>query len=268
MSRQTVNLDSRCMDEHSQPPAPRSWLAAPRGFLPARRSLLQAALLAPWLGLAACSDRPEAVPPHGSHLALPRFFTDAERRFVDAATARLIPDGEDGLGARGAAVTFFIDRQLAGKFGQAADWYMQGPWADGMPGQGYQSRLTPAQVYRAAIGAIEARCQQAHGGQRFAELAGAQQDEWLTTLEHGQVKLDGVDAKTFFQLLLQNTKEGFLSDPMYGGNRGFAGWRLIGFPGPRYNYVADITRYGRRYPLPTVGLLGRDGSLIRIAPAT
>ena len=237
------------------------WSGAPHGFMRSRRCLLQAALLAPLATLTACSERSTGKP---SVARARTFFTDAERRFVDAATARMIPDGEDGLGARGAAVAFFIDRQLAGSFGQATDWYMQGPWHDGTPSQGYQSRLTPAGVYRAAIAAIDRRCAHDHGGKPFADLSGELQDQWLGALEQGQVELPDVSAKTFFHLLLQNTKEGFLSDPMYGGNRNFAGWRLIGFPGPRYNYVADITRHGQRYTLPTVGLLGRDGSLIRI----
>lgn len=64
-------------------------------------------------------------------------------------------------------------------------------------------------------------------------------------------------------MLWQNTQEGFLADPMYGGNRGFAGWKLIGFPGPRYNYVEEITQYGKPYPLPPVGILGRDGTRMR-----
>jgi gluconate 2-dehydrogenase gamma chain len=67
-----------------------------------------------------------------------------------------------------------------------------------------------------------------------------------------------VPAKEFFKILWSNTQEGFLADPEYGGNRGFAGWKLIGFPGPRYNYVAEIEQYGKRYEEPTVGLLGRD----------
>lgn len=50
---------------------------------------------------------------------------------------------------------------------------------------------------------------------------------------------------------------------MYGGNRGFAGWKLIGFPRPRYNYVEEITQYGKPYPLPPVGILGRDGTRMR-----
>ncbi len=60
-------------------------------------------------------------------------------------------------------------------------------------------------------------------------------------------------------MLLQNTVEGFLADPMYGGNRDFIGWKLIGFPGPRYDYTDEIEQYNKRYTLPPVGILGRDG---------
>jgi gluconate 2-dehydrogenase gamma chain len=48
---------------------------------------------------------------------------------------------------------------------------------------------------------------------------------------------------------------------MYGGNRKFAGWKLIGFPGPRYNYVQEITQYGKRYTRPTIGLTGYTGTI-------
>jgi gluconate 2-dehydrogenase gamma chain len=50
---------------------------------------------------------------------------------------------------------------------------------------------------------------------------------------------------------------------MYGGNRNFVGWKLIGFPGPRYNYVAEIDQYGKHYAMPTIGLLGRDGTRVK-----
>jgi gluconate 2-dehydrogenase gamma chain len=50
---------------------------------------------------------------------------------------------------------------------------------------------------------------------------------------------------------------------MYGGNRNFAGWKLVGFPGPRYNYVSEIEQYGKPYTLPTVGILGRNGALLK-----
>jgi gluconate 2-dehydrogenase gamma chain len=30
-------------------------------------------------------------------------------------------------------------------------------------------------------------------------------------------------------------KEGFFADPIYGGNRDMVAWRMIGYPGARYN---------------------------------
>jgi len=35
----------------------------------------------------------------------------------------------------------------------------------------------------------------------------------------------------FFNALLQITMEGFFADPMYGGNRNMAGWKMVGYPG-------------------------------------
>lgn len=165
-------------------------------------------------------------------------------------------------------MTFFIDSQLAGSFGKAETWYMKGPWADGTKQQGYQSRLAPAAMYRAAIADIDAHCRSTYTGKTFAAIAPADQDQVLHGLEKGDIKLPGLaadetSAKDFFDFLWKNTKEGFLSDPMYGGNRNFAGWRLIGFPGPRYSYLTEITAYGKPYALPPVGLLGCNGLLIK-----
>ena len=227
-----------------------------------RRSLLKAAaLMLPAASVLGCSKRDagqsEAVARSQEAAAAPKFFTAEECAFIDAATERLIPDQEDGLGAKGAAVTVFIDRQLAGPYGRAERWYMQGPWEDGIKEQGYQLKLTPAELYRTAIRDIDAWCRKQHGG-AFVSLPGADQDSVLHGLENGDVQLVDVPSKVFFTTLWNNTIEGFLADPMYGGNRGFAGWKLVGFPGPRYNYVAEIEQYGKPYTMPTVGIRGRD----------
>ncbi len=185
------------------------------------------------------------------------FFNSAEAAFIDAAIARLIPADVLGPGALEAGVTQFIDHQLAGPFGRAADWYMEGPWSDGTAEQGYQRQRTPAEVYRAAIAAIDEHTRKSLG-KAFAALSRAEQDDLLHTLEEGKPDLGDVSAKTFFTLLWQNTQEGFFADPIYLGNQDFAGWKLIGYPGPRYNYDGAIRRFGQAYPLPTVGLMGRD----------
>jgi gluconate 2-dehydrogenase gamma chain len=44
-------------------------------------------------------------------------------------------------------------------------------------------------------------------------------------------------AESFFHNLRRHTAEGFFSDPVYGGNRGLVGWKLVGFPGPQRAYT-------------------------------
>jgi len=185
------------------------------------------------------------------------WFTEAEAAFVTAAVGRLIPADELGPGAVEAGVPVFIDRQLAGPYGRGERWYMQGPWGPGTSTQGWQTRLTPAGMYRAAIRSIDAVVAREGKAATFARLAVADQDALLKTLESGDARLDGVDAKDFFQQLLQNTLEGFWSDPIYGGNRDMAGWKLIGFPGARYDHSDFVARHGEKYPLPPVGIRGR-----------
>jgi gluconate 2-dehydrogenase gamma chain len=185
------------------------------------------------------------------------FFSPEEASFIDAAVSRLIPNDELGPGAKEAGVTTFLDRQLAGDFGNADRWYMLGPWQKGDKSQGYQSRLTPAQLYRAAIKEIDAHCREKFSGKAFAELSGDQQDDVLKGLEKGDIKLQGADAAAFFTAFLQNTIEGFFSDPIYGGNRDMAGWKLIGFPGARYDYRPYVDKHGEKLNLPPVGIKGR-----------
>ena len=185
------------------------------------------------------------------------WFTEPEAAFITTAVARLIPADELGPGAVEAGVPTFIDRQLAGPYGRGERWYMQGPWSPGLPTQGYQTRLTPAGVYRAAIRAIDAAVVRESRGGSFARLAAADQDAFLQRLEKGDVGLDGIDARSFFAQLLQNTLEGFWSDPIHGGNRDMVGWKLIGFPGARYDNSPYVAQHGQAYPLPPVGLQGR-----------
>lgn len=223
-----------------------------------RRRLLMAGVVLPATGSIVACGQKDSNSPQASRL----YFTAKERRFIEAATARLIPDGEDGTGAIAAAVPFFIDRQLAGPYGRADTWYMDPPWSeDPTPEQGYQLAYTPAALYRAAIADIDAYCDQTFQSV-FAELPPERQDDVLHQLEDGKIELEHIPAKAFFVQLWDNTLEGFLADPMYGGNRNFIGWKLIGFPGPRYNYVHEVTQYGQVYTLPPVGLLGRDGTRV------
>jgi gluconate 2-dehydrogenase gamma chain len=48
-------------------------------------------------------------------------------------------------------------------------------------------------------------------------------------------------------MLLKMTVEGYFSDPVYGGNRNMAAWRMIGFPGAYANYYDAIDRHGVKF---------------------
>jgi gluconate 2-dehydrogenase gamma chain len=188
------------------------------------------------------------------------FFTPQEVAFIEAAVGRLIPNDPVGPGAVEANVPFFLDRQLAGKFGRGDHYYLGGPWPMGTPEQGYQTRFSPSQLYRAAIAAIDKYVGANFSGTLFGKLETSNQDKVLKGLESGEIKLDdSVDSKTFFAMLLQNTKEGYFSDPIYGGNKDMGAWKMIGFPGAHYNYKQWVPRHGERVPYPTVSLKGRPG---------
>jgi len=207
----------------------------------------------PWV--EGTADAPPAVA--GAEFI---FFSADERAFIEAAVGRLIPNDEIGPGAVEAGVPFFLDRQLAGPFGRGDFYFLACPWKKGVPEQGYQSRFSPAQLYRAAIKAIDRYTARQFGGRAFAALSEAERDQVLKDLESGEIELeDGVDAKTFFGMLLQNTKEGYFADPIYGGNKNMGAWKMIGFPGAHYDYSEWVTRHGEKVPLAQVGIKGRPG---------
>src|SRR5262245_40406039 len=100
-------------------------------FLPRRRTFLRTATLVPAAAIAAVPVHFVGNPaaPGGAYL------NAAEKAFIEAAIARLIPADELGPGARESGVAEFIDSQLAGPYGRAQTWYMQGPWSKGTPEQ-------------------------------------------------------------------------------------------------------------------------------------
>jgi len=196
------------------------------------------------------ADAPEPV--KGSNYI---FFSADEVAFMEKLVDCLIPPDDLGPGAHQMGVTFFLDRQLAGDYGHAYSWYMQGPWPEGLPTQGYQTRMTPATLYRSAIAAIDKYCVTTYN-KRFSALSSSEQNDVVTALEKEQVDLGGIPRKTFFDVLLQNVIEGYFSDPIYGGNRNMAAWKMIGFPGARYNYRQYVSMHGEKLSLPPVGIMG------------
>lgn len=186
----------------------------------------------------------------GSSEKAGRFFTEPENSFLELAVDRIIPPDERWPGAREACVVEYIDRQMAGEWGRGELVYRHGPFYEGTPAQGYQFEYTPAELFRRSINAINT--QLAAQGTSFAQLSDEQRDAYLAKLEKGGMDLDGVPCNVFFDQLLDMTVQGFFSDPMYGGNKGMVGWRMIGFPGAYADYYDLVDKHGiefKREPL-------------------
>jgi gluconate 2-dehydrogenase gamma chain len=181
------------------------------------------------------------------------FFTGPESAFVEAAVERLIPADANGPGAKDAGVAYFIDQQLNGVFGVAGNSYRSGPWLRGTPMQGYQLRQTPAELYRQGIAAVNDHCATTYR-KTFDALDAAHQDAVLQGLDTGTIAFDAPPSKAFFELLLQNTIEGFFADPLYGGNRDKAGWKLVGFPGVAAYYAKKISDWNVPYHVEPVSI--------------
>jgi len=215
-------------------------------------------VVAPAISIAGCASFSASRTSPAQVNSL-RYFTREEWAFLHAACARLIPTDENGPGAVELGVPEFIDREMDGAFGHAANWYMQGPFATALPELGYQSPLTPRAIYRAGIAAVDAHCRRLFGNKSFSELPAVTQDSVLSDLEHGVLDFENVSSATFFEFLLQNTKEGYLADPIHGGNKHLASWKMIGFPGARADYLDWVDKHGTRYPLSPVDIMGQMG---------
>jgi gluconate 2-dehydrogenase gamma chain len=146
-------------------------------------------------------------------------------------------------------IATFIDRQLAGAFGQGDRLYSQGPFRKGKPQHGYQLPLTPAEYFKVGVAAAAAACaQRFHRG--FDKLTAEEREQFLQDVAGGKVAQGPLDLAAWFNGLVYPLFErGAFADPIYGGNRDKAAWRMIGYPGLPAIYSQDVVRYrGKPHP--------------------
>jgi gluconate 2-dehydrogenase gamma chain len=185
------------------------------------------------------------------------FFTGDEGRAMEAIADRIIPPDPETAGGKDAGCAVFVDRQLAGPYGAQDGLYLRPPFQQGMKNQGEQSEGGPRQNYRLGLAALDKACKARYAGKEFAELLDNDKDKVLSDLERGELKLEGMDGKAFFDEVLKDLQMGFFADPIYGGNRDMVAWKMIGYPGARYNYLDWVNRHNERFPLPPVSMTGR-----------
>jgi gluconate 2-dehydrogenase gamma chain len=166
--------------------------------------------------------------------ALPAFtFTDAQRRALTAAVARLIPAaGAGDWSAADAGAVDYIERLLNAFSDAAANpkLYGGGPTR---PHFAEFHRLSRAKrlgwqrevlrlrdLYSSGLDLLN---RQDPGANDFASLSSVQQD----------LVLEGLDlqAALFFETLFNHTMEACYGHPVYGGNRDYVGWDSVCYEG-------------------------------------
>jgi len=172
------------------------------------------------------------------------YLKPAEQAFVEALVDHMIPKDELTGSGTELGIATFIDRALAGGWGKGGRLYMQGPWLPGTANQGYQLPLTPAELYRFGIEGSDIYCRKTFG-KDFARCTADQKETFLKDLAAGKITLaGGLRGRAFFTMFYENVMEGLFADPIYGGNRDKAGWKMIGFPGVMANNAENIKKYG------------------------
>jgi gluconate 2-dehydrogenase gamma chain len=163
-----------------------------------RRAVLSSAAIVPVAALQAPAQQPAPAP---------SALNPGQMKILEALVDRLIPSDETGPGAVEGGAQNYIDRQLAGYLASEKAAFIAG--LQGM--NDYARRV--------------------HGAP-FADLPAARRDEVLTAMENGSAQ-GFENARNFFARARRLTIEGMFGDPYYGGNKNFAGWDLIRYPGPR-----------------------------------
>jgi gluconate 2-dehydrogenase gamma chain len=180
------------------------------------------------------------VPPpthlHAGGPGLGAFFNSEDAATVAAFTERLMPGAPGKPGARDADVLKYIDLALSGAYADLQYFYRRG------------------------LASLDAYCRKTYR-EPFRRLSAAQQDEVITALEQGKAsEFSWPSAVAFFNTVRTHTMEGMFADPIYGGNKDFAGWRLVGFPGGQIEFTAaDMQSSGPFTRLPIVGLQAKAG---------
>jgi len=162
------------------------------------------------------------------------FFNQHNAATIAAFTERLMPGAPGKPGAREAEVLNYIDLALAGAYADLQDFYRRG------------------------LAQLDAYCQTTYQ-ETFLRLTAAQQDEVISALEESRATgFAWPAAQEFFNTVRTHTMEGMFADPIYGGNKDFAGWRLVGFPGGQAIFTPSDMHSAKAFTrAPMIGLEAR-----------
>src|SRR6266853_6138555 len=134
-------------------------------------------------------------------------LTAIEAAFLSAAYDTFIPADKMSPSGTDCGLVTYMDRQLAGAWGNGARFYRSGPFLQGKPEQGYQVPLTPREFFAAGIKAANAWTRKTYG-KDFDRLSAAERDTALKTMDAGKAEFDEINGKQFFEMLLASAMAG------------------------------------------------------------
>ena len=177
------------------------------------------------------------------------FFAPSEATLVEALMRVMCPADQYTPDGVDCGLANYMDRQLAGAFGQGEGRYMRGPWKQGKPQLGYQLPLTPAEFFKAGLSAANDACTKKYG-KSFDELPSADANAFLQDLQAAKYVDPRVPLALWFNSLVYPLfLQACFSDPMYGGNNAKVFWKLVGYPGLPATHTLDMVQYrGKPYP--------------------
>jgi gluconate 2-dehydrogenase gamma chain len=114
------------------------------------------------------------------------------------------------------------------------------------------------------LAALDGYCRATHNAP-FAKLDAGKQDAVIAALEQGKATgFSWPSAQAFFNTVRTHTMEGMFADPVYGGNKDFLGWVLVGFPGAQQLFSpADLQSKEAFAGAPIIGLQAQSRTPIR-----
>jgi gluconate 2-dehydrogenase gamma chain len=230
-----------------------------RGFLRQVATLAGAAPLgtriAGGAGLAVAMTTPASVARAADVAPIPvpiagyQFFGPDEAAFVEALVNVMCPADQYTPSGVECGLATFMDRQLAGAFGQGEGRYLRGPWKQGKPQLGPQLPLTPAQYFVTGLAVAQDTCARKYG-KTFEQLSAVDSDAFLRDLQSGKHSDRSVSLASWFNdLVYPLFVQSCFADPLYGGNNDKVFWTLVGYPGLPATHTLDMVRYrGKPYP--------------------
>ena len=169
-----------------------------------RRTVIATAAFVPLAALTASAQ------------ALETALSPAQFKTLEAFIDRIVPRDELGPGAVECGAANYINRALAGAIAAEKEAFLEG------------------------LAGTDALARATHN-LAFADLSPEIRDELLTSMDNGTAA-NFPNARPFFGRVRRLTLEGMFSDPYYGGNKNFAGWDLIRYPGPRLAVAPEDQR--------------------------